>query len=453
MRLFVLLALFLAVAVVAEVAQPFDDVDDVDNADFAAEFVQSGTRSQSRSQSRGQNTHKGAHKGFFRRAFRSFRRHVSRAGRHIKKTARKVHRRVKRVFRRPKRAKLYNKKVKVEDVEANYPLPLAGDSCPKQLQGLFWLTDQGGKSSLVTFASSPSATKQRKGLPRSGKLKIPVDGDRVWSFSDEGLLKVFKKLDRFGQKHLTYNFRFNNARNPTFAHIDPVGFNGAFKVASWLSDFDMYLTPGDKDYPGSVVWKRNSTALFGKVNLKGGTYKLVQVMNGKGDKLPAWKKWVEFMHTKAAGKTPGYLWYRTTEKNGLKKPKRRKSCKIVHQHCGHSRKCRYYWKRKCVKTGHRCKKRVCRRVRKHKCIRRKSCRRVRKRVKTWGFRRWRTYTLCKLSRRKRCTKYWGKRCYVHRRVCHRTTCKNKKHKLCYNHKKVCRVRECMVKGEPVWGGV
>jgi len=260
---------------------------------------------------------------WFRRTARSWGRRFRRAWTNTKKTAHRIKRKIAKKFQH--KPHYFARKMKVEDVRAGFPLPIAGSTFPQALQGLFWLQDQGSKSSLVTFASSPSAKTQRSVL--SGKqIDMEVDGDRTWSFSDSGLLKTFDRLDRVGKKHLVYRMEFNSNSNPTYAHILPRGLGAKLNVAEWLSDFDMYLLK-DHKYNGSVVWQRNTTALFGKFNVKPGTYKMVQVMDGTGKKLPAWKQWLKFMYSPKAGKSPGYLWYRTSETAAQEKARHTKDKK------------------------------------------------------------------------------------------------------------------------------
>jgi len=196
-----------------------------------------------------------------------------------------------------------------ESVDKSGPLRVGTAPLPPQLRGVFWLAEQGDSSALMSFAKSNDGAGLSQGFlarrPEDGyNYKIRVGGDRTWSFHDKasswGLVEA---LD------LIYNFRMDNATDPTSAQIIPSGSNlgGLTLDASWLLDFQMKLLANHSRYPNSMVWGRPSRVL----GFEGGYYDLIQVMNEKGDKLqPAFDDWVGYCKSSATGDTPGQLWYR-----------------------------------------------------------------------------------------------------------------------------------------------
>mmetsp|Transcript_24607 Transcript_24607/g.57305 ORF Transcript_24607/g.57305 Transcript_24607/m.57305 type:complete len:296 (-) Transcript_24607:471-1358(-) len=188
---------------------------------------------------------------------------------------------------------------------------------PPSMQGVFWLTEQGDSSALMSFATSNDGgglSKLDLDAPDGYHFNIRVGGDRVWSFHDKatswGLVEV---LD------LVYKFRMEGAAGEqpasaeqiAAAQIIPSGENlGGFDfTATSLLNFRAELLRGNHSrYPSSMVWARPSE-LFG---VEGGYYDLVQVIDGEGHRLePAFTDWLGYCNDEQqTGSTPGRLWYR-----------------------------------------------------------------------------------------------------------------------------------------------
>merc|ERR1712232_87718 len=111
---------------------------------------------------------------------------------------------------------------------------------------------------------------------------------------------------------LIYHFVFDDETNPTKCQIYPEIRKLDFTLTQeWLLDFEGDIKPqGDEEYPGSVIWMRPSFAFGKQVN----EYTLVQVMNGKGERIePAWSKFAEYQNSDAAGSKPGVVFYHEIE--------------------------------------------------------------------------------------------------------------------------------------------
>lgn len=193
----------------------------------------------------------------------------------------------------------------------------ADDGLPPSMQGVFWLTEQGDSSALMTFAPS----KDGSGLstftmtPSDGyQIKVRVGGDRVWSFHDKGTnWELVKGLD------LVYNFRMEDAdggvpsaaEDIAAAQIIPSTANFGFELdMPDVLNFRAVLAAAGSHskYSDSVVWGRPS-ALFG---FEGGYYDLVQVIDGEGNKIePAFTDWVTYCEDASkTGSTPGEFHYK-----------------------------------------------------------------------------------------------------------------------------------------------
>jgi len=190
---------------------------------------------------------------------------------------------------------------------------------PPVLQGVFWLTEQGDSSALMSFGTSnDGAGLSKLDLTQSDyQFRIRVGGDKVWSFHDKA-----KSWGLVEAADLIYNFRMEGADgNPAQsideivgAQIIPSGRNlGHLALtATWLLDFRAELKPAGthEQYASSVVWERPSKVL----GVAGGYYDLVQVMDGEGNKLqPAFDDWVRYCGTAETGETPGAIWYREAQ--------------------------------------------------------------------------------------------------------------------------------------------
>jgi len=135
---------------------------------------------------------------------------------------------------------------------------------------------------------------------------LSAGGDRVWAFADKGVSNLVERLD------LIYHFIFDDNENPKHCQIYPDARNlGVTLTWTWLLDFKLEIAAGgDEQFPGSVIGKRHSYA-FGKLINE---YALVQVINGAGERIePAWSKFVEYQKSKAAGETPGEIFYHEIE--------------------------------------------------------------------------------------------------------------------------------------------
>jgi len=198
------------------------------------------------------------------------------------------------------------KSVQVESITGDGPLILGTASLPGDLQGLFWLSQQGTRSALVSFGGpTRDSCGTSTGQLADRQYAIRVTGDRIWTFAEqEGRSQsLVEALD------LIYHFVFDDPINPKRAQIYPESKNLRFTLtAEWILDFEMELVQGGDDrWPGSVVWKRQSK-LFG---ISGGEYDLVQVMKGDGMRIePAWSDFVNYQNSQETGGTPGMLFYR-----------------------------------------------------------------------------------------------------------------------------------------------
>lgn len=193
----------------------------------------------------------------------------------------------------------------------------AEDGLPTSMQGVFWLTEQGDSSALMSFAQS----KDGNGLsaftmtPSDGyQIKVRVGGDRVWSFHDKASSwELVKGLD------LVYNFRMEDAdggvpstaEDIAAAQIIPSTANFGFELdLPSVLNFRAVLAPegSHSKYTDSVVWGRPS-AIFG---FEGGYYDLVQVIDGEGNKIePAFGDWVKYCEDASqTGSTPGEFHYK-----------------------------------------------------------------------------------------------------------------------------------------------
>jgi len=227
-----------------------------------------------------------------------------------------------------------------EKVDKTFPILLGGDYLPEQLQGVFWLTDQASSSALVSFGQSDDGGGLSSLDANTFISKVRVSGDRVWSFADLG-----GNMDAAFKYDLVYEFRFDDATNPTHAEIIPsprkiplADIVGDILEKPWILSFTMDLlkckspqndeealdkNPKDDEealdcsedpkylegFDKSFVWQRKSTlfkqALGGPAN-----YKAVQVIKADGTKLPAFKHWMDYAKTEETGGTPGvFHWY------------------------------------------------------------------------------------------------------------------------------------------------
>merc|ERR1712087_524319 len=172
------------------------------------------------------------------------------------------------------------KSKRCEDVTYDGPLSNEWQHLPAALQGVFWLTDQGDSSALMSFGASGDGGGLSSGKLSDGPVnyEIRVAGDKVWSFMDKA--SSWELVDHID---LVYKFRMDSATNPTKGTIDPsspvLGLTLGPRT-KWLLRFDVELVPfgtctgrGTKCYPDSVTWARPSSI----AGFDGGYYELVQV--------------------------------------------------------------------------------------------------------------------------------------------------------------------------------
>lgn len=200
--------------------------------------------------------------------------------------------------------------VRVEDVSAAGPLILGTAPLPLTLQGIWWIAGQGSGSSLLSFGG-PNSDGNGCSLGyitgENNTYKIRAEGDRVFSTSDPSGLD---KLAEVGDQ--VYHFDFDNAVRPTFGKMH-VLFQSLGVKAKWAElpmSSQMHLLPdGDPEYPGSVVWLRNTTVWGAHVVAD---TKLIQLIDGAGDKIePAWSKFVASEKDPENRNYPGWMFYKS----------------------------------------------------------------------------------------------------------------------------------------------
>eukprot|EP00316_Scyphosphaera_apsteinii_P023601 CAMPEP_0119319372 /NCGR_PEP_ID=MMETSP1333-20130426/49205_1 /TAXON_ID=418940 /ORGANISM="Scyphosphaera apsteinii, Strain RCC1455" /LENGTH=333 /DNA_ID=CAMNT_0007325759 /DNA_START=83 /DNA_END=1084 /DNA_ORIENTATION=+ len=203
------------------------------------------------------------------------------------------------------------KSFRCEDVSIEGPFSNEWSNFPKTLQGIFWLTNQGRSSALLSFGASRDGGGLSTGTMVDGEVnyEIRVTGDRVWSFMARTHMLLPSTID------LVYKFRLDNATNPTRGTIDPssaaLGISLGPSTEAILR-FDVELVPfgectgrGAECYPDSVTWARDSFVFGNSV----GYYELVQVIDGEGNKLPAFQAFVDYCNDAEQTDGDGMIWY------------------------------------------------------------------------------------------------------------------------------------------------
>jgi len=200
--------------------------------------------------------------------------------------------------------------VRVEDMLGAGPMILGTAPLPIALQGIWWFAGQTSGSALLSFGGSNndgSGCSLGYLTGEKNSYKIRAEGDRVVSSSEpSGLDKVMETGDK------VYYYEFNNAANPTLGQIYTYfdGLGGAQEGAkSAMMKSTMQLQPnGDLEYPGSLVWLKNTTVLG--INVK--DTKIVQVIDGAGEKIePAWSKFVASEKDPENRNYPGWMFYKS----------------------------------------------------------------------------------------------------------------------------------------------
>lgn len=199
------------------------------------------------------------------------------------------------------------KPVQVEAITGDGPLLVGKEPLPVCLRGIFWLTDQGSSSALASFAGpNNDGGGCSTGHVHGNKYKVRVFGDRVWAMATGPATLSNMSLDLID---LVYHFVFDNGAKPTKCQIYPeVRELGITLTAEWLLDFEAHLVAEDKEFAGSVVWRRPSWMLGEEI--KSAEYALVQVIDAEGQRIePAWSKFVQYQGSEDAGGSPGTVWF------------------------------------------------------------------------------------------------------------------------------------------------
>lgn len=202
--------------------------------------------------------------------------------------------------------------VRVEDLTAAGPLIPGAAPLPLALQGVWWIVGQGSGSALMSFGG-PNNDGNGCSLGyitgQNNTYRIRAEGERVFATSDpSGLDKIAEVGDK------VYNFEFDSAARPTFGRVhltfENINIKGKAKWAEHALSSEIHLLPrGDPEYPGSLVWVRNTT-VFG-ANLVADS-KLIQIMDGAGEKIePAWSKFVATEKDPENRKFPGWMFYKS----------------------------------------------------------------------------------------------------------------------------------------------
>jgi hypothetical protein len=202
--------------------------------------------------------------------------------------------------------------VRVEDISAAGPLILGTAPLPLALQGLWWVTGQSSGSSLLSFGG-PNNDGNGCSLGyisgEKNSYKIRAEGDRVTATNEPS---GFDKVVESGDK--AYYFEFDSATDPKLGQmymlLDGIGIGTNGKWTQRVVNSEMNLLPdGGVEYPGSVVWLRN-TSVWGF--LVGSETKFIQVMDGAGEKIePAWSKFVASQKDPENGNYPGWMFYKS----------------------------------------------------------------------------------------------------------------------------------------------
>jgi len=198
-----------------------------------------------------------------------------------------------------------------EDVSAAGPITLgtADHGLPENLQGVFWLQDQKDSSALMSFAPSNDGQGLSVWNNDESNIRVRVGGDKVWSFHTEG--KAWELVEGID---LVYDFRFNNATNPTESNIIPQAMNwNGFSLdgaKEFVLDFNMiFIPPEDHEdrFPDAVTWAR-PTFILGQ-NIESSYYEIVQVLKGNGDTTSAFDEWVKYCESPETGNSTGTIFY------------------------------------------------------------------------------------------------------------------------------------------------
>jgi len=183
-------------------------------------------------------------------------------------------------------ARLQPKSARSDEVTGDFPLSKEWDALPKQMQGIFWLKDQGDSSSIMSFGKTNDGSYLSTGVYENDadyQYSVRVGGDRSWAFSDKASSwKLVEAID------LVYRFQCDNEgrNNPVACDIHGQSLKlGVTLTAEWLLNFRMVLLK-ENQKPAAlkdvVVWGRPSKVLGFDVD--SAYYELTQIVDGDGKK-------------------------------------------------------------------------------------------------------------------------------------------------------------------------
>jgi len=163
---------------------------------------------------------------------------------------------------------------------------------PKQMQGVFWLKDNGNTSAFMSFAPS----RDGDGLSKwaDGKFSIRVAGDNVWAFFSRENLHYASGLD------LIYDMVANDHMDPTEFQIFPrfqrfPAFDFTSKVGKFMIDLKMTKIesqPADANGAAAVKWKRESKR-WGKI-IENSEFEVLQIFDGDGNPTSAFSEFQKY---------------------------------------------------------------------------------------------------------------------------------------------------------------
>lgn len=191
------------------------------------------------------------------------------------------------------------------DDQGNYQGPLtlatAAHGLPINMQGIFWLQDQSGSSSIISMAPS----RDGKGLSvwnanSKRHISIRVGGDKVWSFASKGApWNIAEGVD------LVYHFEGTPVENPTHFSVIPEAQRHNLEMSGnfleWAVNVEMiYIESGSAEHDYPAVGDRPAAVMYGRpskiigIDLETKYYKVAQIINGEGKPTAAYDAWVEY---------------------------------------------------------------------------------------------------------------------------------------------------------------
>mmetsp|Transcript_47274 Transcript_47274/g.133324 ORF Transcript_47274/g.133324 Transcript_47274/m.133324 type:complete len:367 (-) Transcript_47274:76-1176(-) len=179
------------------------------------------------------------------------------------------------------------------------PMLVGTAPLPESLRGIFWQQDQQDNGAALTFAGDGSEGAWcNSGSLVGNRYRIRCCGENIFSVAAPTTDNCWADL--------IYDFVFDSSSAPTHGQIKLVpGFVGHRDIfPELLIDFEMSLRPhGLQEFPGSVVWDRDSY-LFGVAVGGGVSYKLVQIVDEHGARIePAWSAFAAYQAKQTNGAT------------------------------------------------------------------------------------------------------------------------------------------------------